>query len=353
MIVNLARLGKNGTGMWQYSIKFLDCLNDIGKLDAIICPKMHEDFLKKYSCTIITVPDFVSNTTQVSKLRPILWMLYSYFLSLKLFLKFKGLDIVSTTHHYLPFISNQIITIHDLRPYFYPDSFLQKLLFRVLMRKKIHNFKNIITVSNVVKIKICEVYKVNENKVSVVYNSINCKDFIFSYDKDKYLLAVGCNWKHKNIHQLIENYNVWAEQYSLRIVCAKTEYTNYLKELTTSLNLNNKVEFLHNVPFEDLKMLYSKASALIYPSIDEGFGIPPIESMASLTPVIVSDIPVFREVLKDKAIYVNPSLESSWQNAFFKLSKIKKSDLDSLRKYALFYDMNKMKNMVLQFHNKL
>ena len=100
-------------------------------------------------------------------------------------------------------------------------------------------------------------------------------------------------------------------------------------------------------------MLYSKASALIYPSIDEGFGIPPIESMASLTPVIVSDIPVFREVLKDKAIYVNPSLESSWQNAFFKLSKIKKSDLDSLRKYALFYDMNKMKNMVLQFHNKL
>ena len=226
MIVNLARLGKNGTGMWQYSIKFLDCLNNVGKLDAIICPEMHVDFLKKYKCTIIAVPDFVSNTTKVSKLRPILWLLYSYYLSLKLFFKFRGVNIVSTTHHYLPLLSNQVITIHDLRPYFSPDSFLQKFLFRFLMKRKIIDLKHIITVSFVVKNKICEVYKLDEDKISVIYNSVNYNDFISEYNKDNFLLAVGCNWKHKNIHQLIKNYRIWQDQYSLCIVCSTTLYTD-------------------------------------------------------------------------------------------------------------------------------
>ncbi len=77
-----------------------------------------------------------------------------------------------------------------------------------------------------------------------------------------------------------------------------------LQQMVVDLKLTDKVTFLHEVSF-------SKAYALVYPSIDEGFGIPPIEAMASNTPVIVSDIPVFHEVLTNGALYVNPDDEKA------------------------------------------
>ncbi len=84
-----------------------------------------------------------------------------------------------------------------------------------------------------------------------------------------------------------------------------------LQQMVVDLELKDKVTFLHEVSFNELKILYSKAYALVYPSIDEGFGIPPIEAMASNTPVIVSDIPVFHEVLTNGALYVNRMMKKA------------------------------------------
>ena len=137
--------------MWQYSTKFVECVYKAGLLKAIICEQSVAENFKKYNCEFIYTPIWVSNTKKVSKLRPILWFIYSWFLSLKIKLKYPEQLCVSTTHHSLPMIKHQAITIHDLRPYFYPDSTLQKIYFRWLLPKAIHQCEKVLTVSNAVK----------------------------------------------------------------------------------------------------------------------------------------------------------------------------------------------------------
>lgn len=355
MILNLSRLGKSGTGMWQYSIKLLDALHELNQLEGIICAQMHEEFFKKYNCLIFTVPDWVSNTSKISKLRPILWFLYSFIMYFRLKKKLLGKNILSTTHHYLPFFKNQIITIHDLRPYFYPDSLLQKIYFRYLLSRNIGKLLHILTVSETVKDQIALSYGVSKDKISVIYNAIDISEFQFKEEdnNNRFLLAVGASWKHKNIHTLLENYQTWINKYRLVIVSGETEYADYLKLKAEELGIINSIDFLHGISFSKLKELYASASALVYPSLDEGFGIPPLEAFASGTPAIVSQIPVFVEILEDCAIYVDPNSAESWIDAFKKLEDANDQDFEGLRKYAEKYDLNNMKSMFINFTKKL
>lgn len=317
VVVNMARLSKSSTGMWQYSTKFVECLYKAGLLKGIICERSIAESFKQYGCEFIYTPVWVSNTKNVSRLRPILWFIYSWFLSLKIKSKYSELLCVSTTHHSLPGIKRQAITVHDLRPYFYPDSTLQKIYFRWLLPKAVHQCEKVLTVSNTVKSQIADVFDFPLGEISVIPNAIDCEEFSSKENNktDKYFLSVGSNWKHKNIHSFLLNNDAWKNFGRLIIVCGKTAYYDYLVELVKQHDLTEKVEFQHDVKFSKLKELLANAYALIYPSIDEGFGIPPIESMASGTPVIVNNIPVFREVLGATAIYVNPNSLESWQKA--------------------------------------
>lgn len=158
-------------------------------------------------------------------------------------------------------------------------------------------------------------------------------------------MAVGASWPHKNIHSFIKNKNVWAGLYDLIIVCGRTDYAISLQKMVSELELTDKVKFVHEISFNELKILYSEAYALVYPSLDEGFGIPPIEAMASNTPVIVSDIPVFREVLTDSALYVNPDDAKSWQSAIKSIEKLPDT-IYRFDNYVARYDFDNMKQMV-------
>lgn len=88
-------------------------------------------------------------------------------------------------------------------------------------------------------------------------------------EKRNYFLAVGASWPHKNIHSFIKNKKVWSDSYNLIIVCGRTDYAMSLQQMVVDLELKDKVTFLHEVSFNELKILYSKAYALVYPSIDE------------------------------------------------------------------------------------
>ena len=319
LLVNLSRLGKSGTGMWQYSIKFLDVLSELGILSGIICSKEHEARLRSYQVELLLVPDWVSNTSQVSRLRPLLWFIYSFWLALRLSVRHAKLTLVSTTHHGLPFLKNQIITVHDLRPYDYPDSRLQRIYFHWLLPRLLRRCRHILTVSAAVKGKIADYFAYPTDKISVIYNAIDTTAFAACHQKEDYLLAVGASWRHKNIDSLLKASELWASRYHLVIVAGRTDYVAELKSYVQQHQLDDKVSFRHEVPFSELIHLYQHASALVYPSRDEGFGIPPVEAMACLTPVIVSNIPVFHEILGDAAIYVEPEDAHSWKQAFDQL----------------------------------
>ena len=318
-IVNLARLGGSGTGMWQYSTKFLDALSKMGMLSGIICSKEHEERLRSYNVKLVLVPEWVANTSRVSRLRPLLWFVYSFWLAMKLSSRRTKSTVVSTTHHGLPFLKNQVITVHDLRPYDYPDSRLQHIYFHWLLPKALRRCQHILTVSESVRDKIADYFSYPMNSISVIYNAIDTTAFSACQKKDNYLLAVGASWQHKNIDSLLKVSELWSSRYHLVIVAGRTDYVNTLQSYVQQHHLEDKVSFRHEVPFGELINLYQHASALVYPSLDEGFGIPPVEALACLTPVIVSNIPVFHEILGDAAIYVDPEDVQSWELAFTQL----------------------------------
>lgn len=354
MIINLARLGKSGTGMWQYSVKFVKGVYATGKLSKIICIPSHEHFFKQLGCEVITVPEWISNTSKISRLRPIYWFFYSLLLAFRLSYQKDGVNsLVSTTHHGLPFLNNQIITIHDLRPYYHPDSFMQRIYFHWLLPRVLTRCKHVLTVSETVKNKIVQCYNYPSEKISVIYNSVDANEFDNKQLKQPFLLAVGSSWKHKNIHTLFNAHSLWQDKYRLIIICGRTKYADFLQQRIVSLGLQNVVELRHEVSFSELKSLYATASALIYPSIDEGFGIPPIEAMASGTPVIVSDIPVFHEVLGDAAIYVSPESLESWVNAFTVLQKNSHEFVNRGKEQIKLYDEANMSRMIAEWLKKV
>jgi len=320
MIVNLSRLGKSGTGMWQYSTNFLDTLSKVGMLSGIVCSKEHEERLHSYNVELVLVPEWVANTSRVSRFRPLLWFVYSFWLALRLLIRSDKQTVVSTTHHVLPFLRNQVITIHDLRPYDYPDSRLQWVYFHWLLPRALWRCRHVLTVSGTAQSKISQYFDYPSDKISVIYNAIDTSAFTACHDKENYLLAVGASWRHKRIDALLNVSALWALEYRLVIVAGRTDYVEELKTYVLKNNLEHKVSFRHEVSFSELIHLYQHASALVYPSRDEGFGIPPVESLSCLTPVIVSDIPVFHEVLSDAAIYVQPDEPESWRDAFSMLS---------------------------------
>lgn len=320
MLVNLSRLGKSGTGMWQYSINFLNVLSKLGILSGIICSEEHEARLKSYQVELILVPSWVANTSKISRLRPLFWFVYSFWLAAKLSLRRTKSMLVSTTHHALPFLSNQVITVHDLRPYDYPDSRLQRIYFHWLLPLALRRCRHILTVSEAVRSKISAYFACPADKISVIYNSVDTTAFAACQQKENYLLAVGASWRHKHIDSLLKVSDMWSSRYYLVIVAGETDYVADLKSYVKQNALDDRVTFRHGVPFSELIALYQHAAALVYPSLDEGFGIPPVEALSCLTPVIVSDIPVFHEVLSDAALYVQSDNLDSWQQAFISLS---------------------------------
>jgi glycosyltransferase involved in cell wall biosynthesis len=296
-----------------YSKQVVHCLKKHFKHLSVVSPdtKYQDDTLE-----LIRVPSYLSITPKLSKIRPILWLLYAYLF----FPKNRG-HILSTTHHTIPRSRKQIVTIHDLRPFFYPDNFLQKFYFRYLLPRTVRKIDGILTVSQSTKELLIKYYKIEPERIQVVHNCVDVTRFkpIDNAKKSKeepYLLMVGASWKHKNAHEVLAMNRYWQDRYHLKILAGNGKYKQQLIELSQKYGLTDKVEFIDYLNENELISLYQRAEALIYPSIMEGFGIPPIEAMACQVPVIVSDIPVFRENYADAPIYVTLNNQDSWRIAF-------------------------------------
>jgi len=193
-------------------------------------------------------------------------------------------------------------------------------------------------------VKIC---KVPCPKIDVVYPGIDpifrpipknlCRKFVKErYGiKDPYILHVGGVAPNKNIPRLLEAYRILHRRTSGRLSLVLTRLTN-------PVLLKGDSKFtLPKINRQDLPYVYGASEALVFPSLAEGFGLPPLEAMACGTPVIVSDIPVFHETLGDTVLYVNPldpqeiaaSIESLINNRDL-MYELKSRGLQRARRYS-------------------
>ena len=212
-----------------------------------------------------------------------------------------------------------ISTIHDIIPlkyaHLYNLSLVKRIYFEIMNRLCSNLSHQILTVSNYTKNDLMTYLKINENKITVIYNSFESKIKKSKQIKRNKirLLFVGTNFKYKNILEVIKAVKILQEKnidVLFDIAGAERDYTNELRTYIQKNNLENNVIIHGKVSEEKLAELYQNASILTFPSLVEGFGVPLLEAMDYRLPVISSNRTVMPEVVEDAGILIEPTAEN-------------------------------------------
>jgi glycosyltransferase involved in cell wall biosynthesis len=192
-------------------------------------------------------------------------------------------------------------------------SFLNYVWYKILHRRTVKACKDLITVSKFSRKEIAQYYNINEESIHVTYNGwqhINnvkedkeiLKKIKEITKENKYFFSMGTLTKHKNMRWVIETAKN-NPNYIFLISGFKNSEKVYKK---IGIESTDNVKYLGYLNDEEMKTVIKNAEALLYPTLYEGFGIPPLEAMAVNTKVIVSDIPAIREIYGDTVYYINP-----------------------------------------------
>ncbi len=219
--------------------------------------------------------------------------------------------------------SNKIvITVHDLAFKSLSNAFVGKTVLwkNLITNLSVKKSRKIIAITNFSKSELRRHYKNVSTRIDVVYNgfnrlsnsdikSENLSGDILNICSNKYILTVSTISPRKNIDTLIKAFDIIKNKHknvNLVIVGSKGWLYSDIYDLVGSLNLENRVIFTGKVSEDELKYLYKNASIFVYPSIYEGFGLPPLEAMSCKLKTLVSDVECLREVLGNKCDYFEP-----------------------------------------------
>lgn len=229
--------------------------------------------------------------------------------------------------------SKLVLTIHDIVPIIMPElhgnnlnNKIMRFNFKFLLPRIIKNTDLIIVPSQSTKNDIITKLGVEEDKIEIVpmgvdkeifYPKTSNRNLLENYGiKEDYILYVGNDNPRKNLKNLILAYAKVIDKISHKLVLMGPINKNKLiKFIKTSKELEfNKKRLLKNIIFPgfidkaDVPTIYNTATALVFPSLYEGFGLTPLEAMASNVPVIVSDNSSLREVVGDAGLYIDNPL---------------------------------------------
>ncbi|AEK19265.1 group 1 glycosyl transferase [Methanococcus maripaludis X1] len=235
-------------------------------------------------------------------------------------------DIIHDTYHFAPFIFlkkfKKIITVYDISPILYPKThkysrvIMHKYFFPIILKSS----DKIISISENTKRDIMDHFKIPEDKIKVIplasnknFKKLDENDILKIKSKYNFeypfILYVGTLEPRKNIPNLLKAfYSIKKQEITHKLVIAGGKGWKYQEIFKTikKLNLQNDVIFTGYVPDEDLPGLYNAADLFVYPSLYEGFGLPPLEAMQCGTPVITSNTSSLPEVVGDAGIMINP-----------------------------------------------
>lgn len=194
--------------------------------------------------------------------------------------------------------------------------------------------KKIIAVSEFTKKELIDTYNnFDTQKISVVHNGYPKQvyhyiedeqaknDYLSKYGLTKpFLLYVGRLEKKKNTHILVEAFAIYKEAHpesELQLVLIGNAGYGYdeVKYIVEEYNLARTVIMPGWVPEKDMPFIFSAATAFVFPTLHEGFGIPVIQAMACSLPTLISDIPVLHEIAGEASLFFNPNDRIELANA--------------------------------------
>jgi len=243
-----------------------------------------------------------------------------------------------------------VVTIHDIISILFPQNipFASRMFYSKWMPFSYAKAKKIISISESTKRDIVRVLKISPDKITVIHNGFDAKlqqklsnDKIDQVKKkydlpQDYLLHIGTLEPRKNLDFLIDVFfeaikDKKNSNLALVITGKKGWYYEGLFEKVAKLKLQGKVIFTGYIDEEDKGALYQGARIFTFPSLYEGFGLPPLEAMASGTPVISSNTSSMPEVIGEAGILISPKQKSAWVEAISRVNRDEK----------LYYEMKK------------
>ncbi len=252
--------------------------------------------------------------------------------SLPLKLRRLGAELLHAPHYVRPLLCPvpSVVTIHDCIHLLFPQYLPNRMAYnyaRFIMGSAIRNSAIVFTVSEASRADILRFYpQTDPAKVHVVPNAIDAELLLDPGEaerervreryqlRSRFVLFAGNVKPHKNLERLIRAFaRVRAQEGNedLRLVLIGDDVSRYasLRRTADEAGVRQDVRFFGFVPHETLAALYRMATVFAFPSLYEGFGLPPLEAMACGTPVVTSRLSSLPEVVGDGALLVDPYSE--------------------------------------------
>jgi len=265
-----------------------------------------------------------------------------------------------------------IITVHDMVRCcfnFDRESVSERMLLN-LDKRYIKRANHIIAVSESTKSDLVNYLKIPEGKISVIYNGVDhnvfkpyrVRPYHVRLHYRQYILYVGSERRRKNLGRLFQAFAALKRE-SLDLMLVKVgspgrceEFRSQTLKALSHLGITEDVVFVDHISEKDLAYYYSSAALLCYPSLYEGFGLPPLEAMACGCPVVTSNTSSLPEVVGEAGIMVNPYDTRSLVQAMRQVltdrelrDKMVRIGLEQSKKFT----WEKTADLTLQVYNKV
>lgn len=243
-------------------------------------------------------------------------------------------DIMHFPHWNIPLLCNApfVVTIHDLILLHFPSTrattrsrltyFFKHACYRAILIRAVCASKHILAPSAFTKQDILQTFRVSPEKITITHEGVDAPHADVAPEKSRailnkfgiqepYVLYVGVAYPHKNIEWLIEAVSAYNIKHATKLQTVLVGAHNYFYERIKQTNANhireNQIVLTGFVPDHDISVLFKHACAYVFPSLYEGFGLPPLQACAYGIPVLSSNKTSMPEILGNAAFYFDPA----------------------------------------------
>ena len=245
--------------------------------------------------------------------------IYTIYEQFELILKIpKGLDLFWSPHYNVPvfYQGRMLVTIHDVAHLALPEvrrSLLKRMYAKTMLGIAARKADRVMCVSQFTIGELKKYIAVDTKKIELVYNGVDETWFHIpdgtKLHEKPYFVYMGNIKPHKNLLRLIEAYRRVSDEvrHDLVLIGKKEGFITGINNIVDRIKgLEDRIHFTGYVEDDVLKQYVIQSDGLIFPSLYEGFGLPPLEAMAAGKKALISDIPCLKEICGDAAEYCNP-----------------------------------------------